>query len=639
MHAGSCGRSKRHADPLRRIGDQVSRSGSFHIHALRGLLLAGMLVVLSGDLFSARLFAQQPESDRQRISMSVTSSRISIGEPFTLEVIVEGANDSDRPELTLPPEFRVTVLRPSTQSSTYESWTDGQRRSETRRWTAYRYELIARTTGTFTIPGAKLRIGEREVFADPVTVRVLEPSPDPLLTVTVEADHSVAYAGQPVLVTLTMFFTQGNVTDLRITAPDDLDRVTSVAAEEIRQSGSTLQFLGEATPYEAFEGTVDGRRGIVVRAERYIVPSRSGELEIGPISVFARVGGSVFSRGQSVIAMSGPLSLDVIPLPRSGRPGNFTGLVGDLDIAAEISPTTANVGDPMTLRVTINTPLPQRIRVEDLQIAQVLGDDFRLAGDSPRISYARDAAIIETSFRPLHASVTEFPSISLAHFDPRAGAYRDARSRPVPLSIREVREIGLADAVSAGRATSRDGADRYTGSGALAPSIPTLGTARTELPNPIAVFATPLLLVFLVAPPAAYLAVAGWTLKKNASASPAGRRRRIFANSRRRIARSSDVAEIGEALATAITAATGSDTAGLTPSEAESALLGAGTDAEVAERARAILARCDTARYAGADLASEAENLRRDSLAVLETCAYLLRRAEQTVNASRVKKP
>lgn len=597
-----------------------------------------MLVVFSAGMFNARLYAQQSEPEQQRISMSVTSGRISVGEPFTLEVNVEGANDSERPELTLPPEFRVTVLQPSTQSSTYESWTNGQRRSETRRWTAYRYELVARTPGTYTIPGAKLRVAGREILADPVTVRVSEPSPSPLLTVSLEADRSTAYVGEPVLVTLTMFFTQGNISDLRITAPTSLDRVMSVAPEEIRQGVSTLSFLGEATPYEAFEGTVDGRRGIVVRTERYIVPSRSGELEIGPISVFARVGGSVFSRGQTVIAMSGSLSLDVVPLPRSGRPDNFSGLVGELNIAAEVSPTTANVGDPMTLRVTINTPLPQRISIEDLRLAQVFGDDFRTTGDPPRISYARDVAIIETNFRPLRASIREFPSISLAHFDSQSGQYRDARSPSVPLSIREAREIGLADAISGARTTPREDVNDFIGSGILAPSIPTIGTVRREPPSVLAVFATPLLIVILAAPPVAYLALAGWTLRKRSSASPAGRRRRIFANARMCIMRSSDVAEIGGALAEAITAATGSGTASLTPSEAESVLLNAGIDAEHAMRARQTLERCDAARYAGVNLAPETEDLRKHSLAVLGSCAHLLRQGEQSPNASGVPK-
>lgn len=637
MHAGSCSSSNSLADPLRRTGDQVSRSGSVHAVSLRGLLLAGMLVVLSAGMFNAQLYAQESDPEQQRISMSVTSGRIAIGEPITLEVVVEG-DASDRPELTLPAEFRVTVLPPSSQSSTFESWTNGQRRSETRRWTTYRYELIARTVGTYTIPGAMLRVGDREVVSDPVTVRVVEPSPSPLLTVSLEASRSVAYVGEPVLVTLTMFFTQGNISDLRITASAALDRVTSVAPGEIRQGVSTLSFLGEATPYEAFEGTVDGRRGIVVRTERYIVPSRSGELEIGPISVFARVGGSVFSSGQSVIAMSGPLSIDVNPLPRNGRPDDFGGLVGDLEINTELSPTTANVGDPMTLRVTINTPLPQRISIDDLELSQVLGDDFRATGDPPRISYDRSLAIIETGIRPLRASITEFPSISLTHFDPRSGEYRVARSPSVSLNIREVREISLSDAISATRTASPDAVRQSPESVTIAPNIPTIGKVRAEPPGPLTAIATPLWIMLLAAPPMAYLAVAGWTLSKRISDSPTGRRRRVFGHARMSILRSSNVTEIGEALARAITAATGAETAGLTPQEAESALLSSGIDTEHATKARVILDNCDAARYAGSNFAPAMEDLRMNALAVLGSCEHLLRRENPLRSESVVQR-
>ncbi len=576
------------------------------------LLLVAMFT-LFGVLVISPAQARQQDEPPVPIGMSLSSNRVTLGEPFILEVTVEGERDLGRPTLSLPAHFRITPMGgPSRQSSTYQSVINGRVTTRTRSLTSYRYELIARSAGSFTIPGAIFIIDGREFATEAVSLRVVEPAPTNLLIVNVDVDDPEPFAGQPVLVTLSMIFPPGAIADPRITAPSDLDAVMSAPVTEPAPRASTIEFLNEPTTYEATEEIYMGRRAVLVRVQRYIIPARPGELAIGPIAMYARIGGSRFSRGESITAVSEPVSIRVRPLPREGRPRAFSGLVGGLQIDTTISPESANVGDPMTLRAIVRTALPQRIELDDLQLTDRLSPDFQFAGDPPKISYTRDAAIIETTIRPTSDAIKEFPPLELAFFDPETASYRTARSASIPLTIRAAREVGLADAIgiptdqpppSAARALI----DLVDG---LAPSIPRLGALRDRRTTVMAVVSNPVWIVAVTAPPAIYLAALLAVRFRQMRTSPGAERQRALADARNRLHSATDAGEIGVALAHCIAAAMGRTHRSLTPMEAERLVLHAGATESKASELRSLMELCEGARFSGVRSADPSHILR-----------------------------
>jgi len=55
--------------------------------------------------------------------------------------------------------------------------------------------------------------------------------------------------------------------------------------------------------------------------------------------------------------------------------------------------------------------------------------------------------VFRTTIRATDAAVTEIPAIKLPAFDPETGVYREFASDPIPLRVRAVREVTIADAI------------------------------------------------------------------------------------------------------------------------------------------------------------------------------------------------
>jgi len=105
-------------------------------------------------------------------------------------------------------------------------------------------------------------------------------------------------------------------------------------------------------------------------------------------------------------------------LPLEGKPDNFAGLVGEYRIAAGASPTEVNLGDPITLTITLTAS------------SQALAGEITL----PPLSSQKDLA---EGFK--------IPAIELVYFDTGIGEYRVARSEPIPITVRQTKRVTYRD--------------------------------------------------------------------------------------------------------------------------------------------------------------------------------------------------
>ena len=216
--------------------------------------------------------------------------------------------------------------------------------------------------------------------------------------------------------------------------------------------------------------------------------------------------------------------LTVLALPTAGRPLDFHGAVGTFTIASDIAPATAEVGEPLTLRLRISGA-GNFDRVDSAMLDHV--DHWKTY--PPKSTYIpgdaegrKSEKIFEQPLIASKAGEQTIPALTFSYFDPGARRYETARSAPLSVHISPSQADSplTASQVSAGAAA----ASENTYAAGLRPDHVVAGTVARSL--------VPLYLQsrFLAAPSLLALAFAGAWLgigrrKDHAVNSPLRRRR------------------------------------------------------------------------------------------------------------------
>jgi hypothetical protein len=144
--------------------------------------------------------------------------------------------------------------------------------------------------------------------------------------------------------------------------------------------------------------------------------------------------------------------LTVHELPTQGRPADFHGAIGTFSIASDVSPTKADVGDPLTLRMRV-TGSGSFDRVDSSMLEHL--DQWKTY--PPKSSFNTSDPIglsgMKTFEQPVIASkpgAQELPGLTFSYFDPNERRYVTARSAPLSVSI----SPSLADSRMAPQAPS-----------------------------------------------------------------------------------------------------------------------------------------------------------------------------------------
>jgi hypothetical protein len=162
-------------------------------------------------------------------------------------------------------------------------------------------------------------------------------------------------------------------------------------------------------------------------------------------------GNSPFSESKDVMVTTAPLRLEILPLPKEGRPASFSGAVGQFDIDAIIANPKPAPGDPATLSVKIGgkgnfkgmgapvltdeegwrsyPPTDKFDSSDELSYSGVKSFDFTLIAQEPKKSS---------------------PGAEFSYFDPTTARYVTLATKPLPLDA----SPGGASQASAGTPSS-----------------------------------------------------------------------------------------------------------------------------------------------------------------------------------------
>jgi hypothetical protein len=152
--------------------------------------------------------------------------------------------------------------------------------------------------------------------------------------------------------------------------------------------------------------------------------------------------------------------LKVLALPAQGRPADFHGAIGVFSIESDISPATADAGDPLTLRMRV-IGSGNFDRVDSTMLDHV--DQWKTyppksSFNSSESTGHKGEKTFEQPLIALRPGVQTLPALTFSYFDPNTRRYETARSAPLSVKI----SPSLADTASPTSGNvARSASDKY----------------------------------------------------------------------------------------------------------------------------------------------------------------------------------
>ena len=408
-----------------------------------------LLLSSSGFLFS------------QEATAGLSSQTTFVGQPVEMVITVRDARAADVPQTIDVPGLRIELFGRATR---FEMNNFKVTSSMT-----YTYSVTPASEGDFTIPPVEVKVGNKVLKTNPARLLVqaggqaplAPPQPLPQQPLVAQGrrpqpatDNSLPYFGDMLLSKKKAYVGEVVPAELRFYFN------TRIGGEigdrpNFGGEGFTVQKLNNVPKREQI---VNGENYVVFGFQTAITPAKSGELAIpaatlearlqvqgnappGFADIFQQFGGVIppgmFTESRNVAIETKPAQLEVMPLPKEGKPENFSGAVGKFTIETSVSPKKAAPGDPVTLKVVVSGQ-----GNFDAMGAPVLAEDdgWRTYPPTDKIQHAD--AIHFTGEKTFEFTLiarkdqTQTPEVQFSYFDPATGKYETLTKSPMPVDAK-----------------------------------------------------------------------------------------------------------------------------------------------------------------------------------------------------------
>ncbi len=577
--------------------------------------------------------------------MEIAPNPVATNERLSVSIVIEGESVSDAALASFPV---IAGLRRLGGASTSESTSfvlgggGGARRTSTRTIT---YSFLPEQPGDLTIPALEVTVAGKAVRTEPQVVRVVAGSANPRapaarqrptdpfdsffqdpfgngrartgtveipqMTIRRTVSRNAAFIGEPIVLTVELWVGAGDGHIEQAGPVNGTDR-TGFWVENLkvdtRTTGRTQERDGQV--FTVF--TLSQQLLYATDAGKLTLPVETWRVVYRP-SVL-----SLLSPAQEIFAKSEETVLSFAPLPAAGRPPGFSGLVGSFRVRSELDRQSAQVGDAVTWKVTLEgkgnlrtageLPLP---KPEGFEVfSSKANDDVHVTDGGLAGTRVSEQVLLPRSAGSLHV-----PPLAIAYFDPAASAYRLAEAPGHTLQVSGA-AAGAAPAVVAAPAMGPTARAIQQGSDIrfIRPASGTLAVERSWARSVT-------FWVVALAAPLANLAL--WGRRRHLirlGRDPIGlRRRQAFARLERGLGQLDGADAAALAQAASLLAAFLHDRFGIPRVDLTAARLRErgrewGLDAQVIDELVRILAELDAARFGGG--AGDLAELRQRVLAV-----------------------
>ena len=215
---------------------------------------------------------------------------------------------------------------------------------------------------------------------------------------------------------------------------------------DLRSSQLSIFSGGQARQSEISLTDSNGERHryVVYRVDQRVRADEIGTKTVGPVFIKARYPTAMrrgifrrmeFSSVEQEFARADAVTLEVKGPPVEGRPNSFTGAVGRYLFDVSVKPTRIELGEPVTLTVTVRGAPLDGVAGPDLAAQPVLTSRFDFTQDELVGDVDGGTKTFRRAIFPKQAGDQTVPAIEWSYFDPGAERYVTLSSDPVPISV------------------------------------------------------------------------------------------------------------------------------------------------------------------------------------------------------------
>ena len=404
------------------------------------------------------------------VTARVDKTTLTLDDEITLTVEIKGTSGNIlMPELPSLPAFNVY------SSEVIQNTVNGKR------ITIFRYLMLPRFVGKATIGSVRFTYNAKTYQTDPITVNIYrsgqgaqrsqpaasnakavsngnydsavikrpvekaDPNLPPLerdlanqayargsenYFLIAAVSDSNPYVNQPVTLAVRFYYNSPFYD-----APYQKPQVSNIFMEDEGSSQGTQTIGGVLYRYEEqryqLAAASPGKATIGPASVRYMTGSV-------PLSALDRLfGGALVSAEET--AKSEPITLQVQPLPQTGKPKSFYGAVGTaFSIEAETDHTQVEAGEAVTLSVTVKGTGNVKA-TSDLELPSMPGFKIYTAqsvsGTAASGNRRQNYKIFKTVLVPTASGIYTIPTIAWSYFDPNTKTYKTLKTEPITLKV------------------------------------------------------------------------------------------------------------------------------------------------------------------------------------------------------------
>ena len=419
--------------------------------------IAGVAIVWFNCTASAQEIFQ---SARQRTGW--------VGRPLIVQYIFADVDAPQPPQMPPVPGLAYHVQPPNTSSKTIVQFGQSSTTSET----TWPVAIIASRAGTFTIPSFELTAGGQQFQTKALELRFLPADDDALLRTSVTTTSPNAWLGDVVPARLEIRvrpFQHNALPSGRLSAADTW-RLLEQGTSDWGPYADTIGHLRQQRNMPPVRSIRDANGDLawyIFDVPSTLRPDRAGPIDVGnvrvameypveigrsrnPLDEFMGRGGLRIIQSRPVTSQPEQLLVDVRTPPEAGRPTGWTGAVGRFEFEVTATPDTVDVGEPLTLRMTVRdigaSPADLRtLAAPALHDIDALSADFKVPQDRPGGIVSGRTKTFTQSIRPLRDDIDVIPPVPFSFFNPETSTYETVFGPPLPLTVRTGRTVRAED--------------------------------------------------------------------------------------------------------------------------------------------------------------------------------------------------
>jgi hypothetical protein len=364
------------------------------------------------------------------VSLKLTRYEASITDSVKMTVTISGSREADSPQIMGLENF---ITQNAVKSSRIQI-INGRVNSSL----DFTYFLQPKRTGIFDLGPASAKI-DGKIYQSNALKLIVKTTLDqknggnPPVFLTASISSKKVYLEEQIQYTIRLYH---------------LNEVSNASLNLPEADGIEFKQLGKPAEYN----NVYNSRNYQVFEIRYsLIPSKTGSLNINPVKMSMVVRSQqkqddddLFSmddffanvRGRQITLASNPITLEVLPVPESGKPADYAGLVGSYRITTELAPVRIKAGESATLTVTVKGTGNVN-RIPDLKMPDI--KDAKVYADEPKLEIQQNEKGIEAikimkwAIVPGKQGQYVIPPLSMSYFDTVSRYYNRLSTRPFVL--------------------------------------------------------------------------------------------------------------------------------------------------------------------------------------------------------------